>query len=148
LFGLRSLLAATGVHLFVVGVLDTALYVLLREPSELEKAMEPELESVRYPIAHWALTVGLVLLAFGVVLVAAGWFTSPRWHPDTPHRATRDLERLGLATIGVAVALGIVMPLLAKPSGRILALVPGVIGVAWVLAVWLTRKQPIDSFRR
>jgi len=148
LVGIRLLVSVCGLHLFMAGLSDTALYLFLRRPTELSKAMDPRLEDVVYPVAHWALTVGLVLLVSGVVLVAAGWLTSPRWHPGEPLRRKRDFERLAIATLGAAFAAGAAIALSARRSVPALWLIPVAMGVAWVFAIWLTRKQPIEDYQR
>ena len=98
--GLSGVVLVVGLNCVGAGLVFALGYDSLHTPS----AHYPRFGQGTYPIPKWLLNIGLVMIVVGVVLVAAGWLTSPRWHAGMPPPEQRYVMPVLASFVAVALS--------------------------------------------
>ena len=149
--GVRRWLMGAGLQVAMAGVILTAAFLVFREPSADDKALEPTgaLDDVTYAVPEWLWQVGLSLVAAGVVTMALAWFSSQPWYDGIETAKTSARTELAFAAVTIVVALGssivaVAVSWDASPEARLLG---PIVGIVALLAL-LTSPKWLPWWRR
>ncbi|MBI4884754.1 MAG: hypothetical protein HY826_11955 [Actinobacteria bacterium] len=155
--GGRGWIFLAGLEVLMVGCIFTGSFAVFSQPSTDSKALEPDgaLDDVTYAVPQWLQSVGLVLVATGIVIALLAWFASPPWYDGiqiAKYSARAEIAVLvisgafALASGVVAVAVSWGASPLARTFGTIAIVVLSLALVASPLWVpWTRRKMFGDA---
>jgi hypothetical protein len=138
--GFRFLVLIVGLNLMGAGVIWVGSYIMLREPPASDQAFDDKLAYVTYAVPSWLIRGGWLLIAAGMLVVVAGWFTSPRWNGTDIRRQTSHVRGI-FASFGCTGLLALVVAFVAGRRSPETQELYGLIAVCSPVCIWLLWKE-------